>query len=43
VKGAALLREMRSIMGEAAAAAEDTTETVVTQPANSQMQTKRAS
>ena len=41
VKGAALLREMRSIMGEAAAAAED--EKTVAQPANTQVTTKRAS
>ena len=40
VKGAALLREMRSIMGEAAAAAED--ENAAGQVANSQLAAKRA-
>ncbi|MBB5695128.1 MarR family transcriptional regulator [Muricoccus pecuniae] len=42
VKGAALLREMRSIMGEAAAAAEDEDAKASAQPANSQMAAKRA-
>jgi len=42
VKGAALLREMRSIMAEAAATAEEPTE-ATGQPANNQVLTKRAS
>ena len=42
VKGAALLREMRSIMGEAAAAAEDEDTKASGQPANLQMAAKRA-
>lgn len=43
VKGAALLREMRTIMGEAAAGSEETKEAGATaQPVNSAVQAKRA-
>ena len=43
VKGAALLREMRTIMAEAAAAVPAEEEQAAGQPANTQLQAKRAS